>query len=122
MNTRWRAFSQSVASSALWLALAGFQAAAQPNAAAKAPKEFVLIEPSAINPKAVAAWKKEGFSGVAVLTEDSIAAKVYRSAAKAVNQAGLELFYWLEVGRSPGLAAEHPEWTASLGTHKDWRN
>ena len=39
-------------------------------------------------------------------------------AAKASNET---LYLWLDLGRSPHLAALHPEWIGGTGSHEDWR-
>ena len=44
-----------------------------------------------------------------------------RDAAESVSRAGLALAYWVEVARSPALANAHPDWMASLQTHREWR-
>jgi hypothetical protein len=49
-------------------------------------------------------------------TNDAVA-----HAAQAIRRAGLRLGYWLEVARSPALAAKHPELMASLQGHEEWR-
>src|SRR5437867_1483328 len=95
-------------------------AAEKQSTPSRAPKEFVLVEPDTINAKTVAAWKKERFSGVAALADERFGAGIYQSCAKAADDGGLELYYWIEVGRNPQMAAEHPEWMASLGIHDDW--
>jgi hypothetical protein len=41
--------------------------------------------------------------------------------ARRVSDGGLEIYCWIEVGRNPKLAADHPEWMAALGGHDDWR-
>jgi hypothetical protein len=49
------------------------------------------------------------------------AARADADAAERVKAAGLRLHYWIEVGRCPALADEHPEWIASLQGHQEWR-
>lgn len=44
-----------------------------------------------------------------------------RAAAERIRQAGLDLFYWIEIARSHELADAHPEWMASLQGHDEWR-
>ncbi len=44
-----------------------------------------------------------------------------KEAAGMVKKSGLELHYWIEVGRCPELADEHPRWMASLQGHDEWR-
>ena len=43
------------------------------------------------------------------------------AAAKRVTQFNLDLYYWIEIARSPELADAHPEWMASLQGHQEWR-
>ena len=44
-----------------------------------------------------------------------------REAALAIDQAELQLDYFIEVARCPEMAAQHPEWMASLQGHPEWR-
>lgn len=85
------------------------------------PLEAVLTTPAAVTADKVAGWKKEGFAAVAVILDDGDEAPALREAAKAVTDHSLGLYFWVEVGRNPALAREHPEWMASLGSHGDWR-
>jgi len=105
---------------ALFFLVLSVAAAEKQNTPSRPPKEFVLVEADAVNAKTVAAWKKERFSGVAAVADERFDAKIYQSCAKAADDGGLELYYWIEVGRNPRMAAEHPEWMASLGIHDDW--
>jgi len=90
------------------------------NAPSKTPKEFVLVEPDTINGETVAAWKEDGFSGVAAVLDERFHPEIYQACAKAAGDGGVELYYWIEVGRNPRMAGEHPQWMASLGMHDDW--
>jgi hypothetical protein len=85
------------------------------------PLEGVIVEPEAVTGEKVAGWKKEGFQAVVVVLEDRHEAAVLGKAARAVADHSLDLYYWIEVGRNPGMAREHPEWMAALGMHHDWR-
>ena len=85
------------------------------------PLEAVLATADAVSGSAVAGWKDEGFSAVAVILGDDTDAAVLRKAADAAADGPLDLYYWIEIGRNPALAREHPEWMASLGSHHDWR-
>ena len=38
-----------------------------------------------------------------------------------IKRTGLGLDYWIEIGRNPAMAEAHPEWMASIQTHKEWR-
>jgi hypothetical protein len=85
------------------------------------PLEAVLVTADAATGDRGAGWKKEGFAAVAVVLGDDVDAPALQSAAKAVADNGLTLYVWVEVGRNPALARDHPEWMASLGTHDDWQ-
>jgi hypothetical protein len=83
--------------------------------------EAVLVEPAAVAGEKVAAWKKEGFRAVVVLLEEQHQQALLQKVAQAIAAHSLDLYFWIEVGRSPALARAHPEWIASLGMHVDWR-
>ncbi len=85
------------------------------------PWEAVIVEPETVIAEKVAGWKKEGFRAIVVAVDDRHEAAVLQKAAKAVAASSLDLYCWIEVGRNPALAREHPEWMASLGSHDDWR-
>src|SRR5437870_6854071 len=124
MNIASTRFSSSFSVGAvLWLA-SQLLAADRPGAASQPtvvkPNELVLAEPAAVTKKAVVAWKTDGLTGVVAVLDEQFSAKTYQSSAKAARDTGLDLYYWIEVGRNPELAEEHPEWVASLGMHADW--
>ncbi len=81
----------------------------------------VLIEPQAVSPAAIKAWRADGYDSVALVLDERFTRQAYEAAALAAAEGGLRLYYWLEIGRNPELADEHPEWIASLGMHEDWR-
>ena len=85
------------------------------------PFEGVIVEPEAVTRENVRGWKTEKFQAVVVVLDDRHEAAVLQKAAKAVGDHALDLYYWIEVGRNPTMAREHPEWMASLGMHADWR-
>jgi hypothetical protein len=85
------------------------------------PFEAVLSTASAVTDESVTGWKREGFGAVAVVLDDGDAVVDLEKAAKVVADHLLGLYFWIEVGRNPALAREHPEWMASLGIHNDWR-
>src|SRR5205823_6489643 len=124
MNIASTRFSSSFGAGAvLWLA-SQLSAADRPGAASQStvvkPNELVLAEPAAVTKKAVVAWKTDGLTGMVAVLDERFSAKTYQSSAKAARGSGLDLYYWIEVGRNPKLAEEHPEWMASLGMHTDW--
>jgi hypothetical protein len=83
--------------------------------------EAVLVGPDAVVGEKVAAWKREGFRAVVVLLKEQDKKALLEKVARATAAHSLDLYFWIEVGRSPALAREHPEWMASLGMHGDWR-
>jgi len=59
---------------------------------------------------------------VVVLGSDSKQSDQREQAAAArVLQSNLDLYYWIEVARSPELADARPKWMASLQGHSQWR-
>lgn len=85
------------------------------------PVEIVLVEPASVDLGKAAAWKAEGFGAVALVVDEQYEAPVIKLAADAAAAAGLSVYLWIEIGRNPEMAKEHPEWMASLGMHGDWR-
>ncbi|MGE0145551.1 MAG: hypothetical protein AB7I19_19910 [Planctomycetota bacterium] len=53
--------------------------------------------------------------------EDRDALATIERAADVVRRAGAGLGYWIEVARSPSLAARYPEHVATLQAHDAWR-
>lgn len=100
------------------------QAAVGSDARKKMPatriKEMVLTECDQVTPQAIDRWRREGFTAVVVPLDEDHAAEIYTTAAAAVADAGLDLYYWIEVARTERLADAHPRWMASLGMHEDW--
>ncbi len=64
--------------------------------------------------------KAQGYNSV-VLNLPSEDAAQDKDAAQRIQTAGFDLYYWIEIARSPALADAHPEWMASLQGHQDWR-
>ncbi|MFN3650602.1 MAG: hypothetical protein ACK47B_13580 [Armatimonadota bacterium] len=64
--------------------------------------------------------RREGAAGVALPLARGERESLRRAAAR-VTSAGLELYYWVEVGRCPELADTNPQWMASLQGHSQWR-
>src|SRR5947207_12617709 len=59
----------------------------------------VLVGPEMVTPHGLAQWKAEGFRAVAVLLGEHTPEAGYRAVGQAVRDAGLDLFYWIEIGR-----------------------
>jgi hypothetical protein len=73
-----------------------------------------------VTSSALAGLKQEGFGAVAVVLDEQSTDDAYRSLGDPLQKASLDLYYWIEVGRNPLMAAEHPRWMAALGMHDDW--
>lgn len=58
---------------------------------------------------------------VLILTENDDSSRDRRAAIQRIRASGLDLYYWIEIGRNPVMAAAHPEWMASLQGHTEWR-
>ena len=129
MTGTHRAFSRSRSVAVPTLALAVIFAAAagqfyaEPSASAqtKAPFEAVIVEPSAVTEKNISTWKSDGFSAIILKLDEKFEAHAYQNAAKQIARQSLPVYYWINVGRNPAIAREHPQWMASLGSHDDWR-
>jgi hypothetical protein len=85
-----------------------------------APVRGVLVEPSQATAQRLQTWSRAGFRSVALVLDDG-AASAARAACARIRAAGLEVDYWIEIGRDPRLAELHPEWMASLQGHSEWR-
>jgi hypothetical protein len=88
------------------------------------PKERVrgvLLRPERVTPEVLAAWKAKGATAV-VVPLDEVTKRQWEPTAKVVEQAGMTLWPWVEIGRNPSMADAHPEWMAAVGGHHDdWR-
>ncbi len=67
--------------------------------------------------------KAESINSIAVLLQDSSGgdSEVQARACQLIQSSGMELNYWIDVGRCVSLAEKHPQWMASLQTHDEWR-
>lgn len=80
----------------------------------------VLLSPATVSAAELTQLQAESIRAVAIKVTAGDLDDV-KAAAALISQAGLELHYWFEIGRSPALAAAHPEWMASLQGHQEWR-
>jgi hypothetical protein len=85
------------------------------------PLQIVLVDSATPGAANVATWKADGFGAVALVLDDRTDAAAIKTVADAATAHGLAVYAWIEVGRNPELARQHPEWMASLGMHADWR-
>jgi len=68
----------------------------------------------------LAELKHAGYTAVALSLLDNEASSEEK-AAQRILDSGLDLYYWIEIGRNPALADAHPQWMASLQGHPEWR-
>jgi hypothetical protein len=68
--------------------------------------------------------RTSGYSAAVLMLSraDEPSAIADRRAVERIGKAGLDVYYWIEVGRCPELADAHPRWMASVqGPHPEWR-
>jgi hypothetical protein len=66
--------------------------------------------------------KSAGIRAVALQLHSGAEARVAeRKACEQIERSELDLYYWIEVARSPELADANPAWMASLQGHSQWR-
>lgn len=93
---------------------------AQPSGGTANELRIVLVAPRNADGAALRRLVHERATGVALYLADG-EKKAARKAADRIRAVGLDLYYWIEVGRNPALADTHPEWMASLQGHPEWR-
>src|SRR5262245_22303083 len=90
--------------------------------ASRPPLQGVLVDEARVTPAFLQAWKRLGVTDVVVQGGEQVPRKRWEDLSGLIAQAGMKFFIWLEVARSPSLAATHPAWMASPGGHhNDWR-
>jgi hypothetical protein len=80
----------------------------------------MLLSPAQINAERISVAKRDGTSAIALVLRGADPEQELK-AAQAIMDAGLALYYWIEIGRHAPLADEHPQWMASLQGHPEWR-
>ena len=83
-------------------------------------QQTILVAPKDASKTAAVTWKSQGFQRAALLLDEATSAADYKTAATAVTDAGVELLYWIDVGRNRDMADKNPRWMAALGTHHEW--
>lgn len=104
-----------------WLAAGLLGACAAPDRVADGAFRGDLLRPADIDAARLAQARAAGSDTIVLDLHDSPPDATATAAAAAVRAAGLRLGYWLEVGRSPALGEQHPQWLASLQGHPEWR-
>lgn len=82
-----------------------------------------ILAASKLTQQRIQELRETGHTTIVVLLSGRTAEEraAEQSAAVRVREAGLDLYYWVEVARSPELADAHPQWMASLQGHPEWR-
>src|SRR5260370_31216278 len=88
--------------------------------AADAEFKGVLLNADPVPTARIKRLRREGYNALALSLSES-ETKAQASAAEQLRRSGLDLYYWIEIGRNPALADAHPEWMASIQTHQEWR-
>jgi hypothetical protein len=79
-----------------------------------------LVDGTGVAPE-VAAARQRGLNAIVLPVSDEKTAAADRIAADTIRAAGLDLYYWIEIGRHVETADAHPLWMASLQGHQEWR-
>lgn len=87
----------------------------------KKTNRALLIEPQDVTPQQVARWKEGGHRAVVLLLDERFPRNTYENAARDAASAALDVYYWIEIARTPKLADAYPRWMAGIGMHGDWR-
>lgn len=86
-----------------------------------APIRGIMLKPERVTRDALEAWKAKGATD-AIVPVDAATKPRWGALSRTAEQAGVSLWAWVEVARSPALADAHPEWMAAIGAHHDdWR-
>jgi len=79
----------------------------------------IVVAADSVTPDALDRWKKAELNVTLNLSAGTDETNLL--AANQIQTAGMEVGYFIEVGRCPELADAHPEWMASLQGHPEWR-
>ncbi len=83
------------------------------------PCQGIVVAADKVTADSLAQWAKaeqQVILNLSTCTDD-----MNHQAANLIQASGLEIGYFIEVGRCPELADAHPEWMASLQGHPEWR-
>ena len=87
---------------------------------AQAGMQGILITHADATGKELETAKRRGIDSVVLYLHEGQTGKNVPAARRIVEH-GFALYYWIEIGRNPKMADEHPEWMASLQGHPEWR-
>jgi hypothetical protein len=96
-----------------------------PSGANLPPPAFraLLISANQATDAQLAAARQAGYNAIVLELRGTHEAEINaeRAAAQMLGRCGLALYYWIEIGRCPELAAQQPRWQGSLQGHQEWR-
>lgn len=78
----------------------------------------VVLSADQVNDDSTKMWREKGFQIVLLVTELDGQTK---AAAESILLRFGTVEYFFEIGRNPKLAAQHPDWMASIQGHDEWR-
>ncbi|MBM3838617.1 MAG: hypothetical protein FJ398_11760 [Verrucomicrobia bacterium] len=81
----------------------------------------VLLTARQVTSKELKKLSTQNFDTVVLYLDEKTSLTQKRGAARRIQEAKFDLFYWIEIARNPALADAHPEWMASIQTHPEWR-
>jgi len=81
----------------------------------------VLLTARQATSKELKKLSSQDYNTVVLYLDDKASPTQRRAAARRIQDAKFDLFYWIEIARNPAFADAHPEWMASIQTHPEWR-
>lgn len=81
----------------------------------------IVVEVTEVSEQTIQQWQQQNWQQVVLLLDDQSESAKVAKACQQIQAANLSIEYFWEVGRSPKLADEHPDWMASLQGHTEWR-
>jgi len=98
------------------------QSVAAPNQTRQDLFRGAMLAATQVNAAKLGELKAAGFDAIALPIHDAAGARnAERAASELIRQAGMSLYFWIEVARCPELADANPTWMASLQGHSEWR-
>lgn len=80
----------------------------------------LLIEASWLQHQQAQPLKDSGYKQLVINIQSSPTNSQLR-ALQRLKEHDLEVWYWIEIARDEQMAAQHPEWMASIQGHPEWR-
>jgi hypothetical protein len=99
------------------------RAAEEEQSARPTPFRAVLLSASQVTEARLRGFQTDGYQAcvLELRGRDRDETKVEQRAVRTIRDAGLELYYWIEIARNAELADAQPLWMGSLQGHQQWR-